>query len=85
MSNRFSFKVLPPETQEKVQHVSVSPIPDWDDFKEFAQEFIEAEGAEIKATDYGMDRHQIDYEKEGKRFHLHYEHYSQSVWIEPID
>lgn len=80
---QFRFKVMAPETREPIQHVRVEPAPDWDDFKEFVEQYIESTGAEIKVADYGMDRHQIDYELDGERYLMHYEHYTQSVWIEP--
>ncbi len=67
------------------EHIlKITPEPDWDDFKDFVAQFMSEQGAEIKASDYGMDRHQIDYELDGKRFLMHYEHYTQSVWIEPL-
>lgn len=83
MTTQYNFKILAPETKEQTQHVIVSPAPDWDDFKAFSEQFIEHQGATVISTDYGMDRHQVDYELEGKRFRLNYEHYTQSVWIEP--
>jgi len=69
--------------ETNITHISISPEPDWDDFSEFAAQFIADIGAEVRAEDYGMDRHQVDYELNGERYLLHYEHYSQSVWTEP--
>ncbi|GAB2999321.1 DUF3630 family protein [Psychrosphaera aestuarii] len=68
--------------ETNITQLSISPEPDWDDFKEFAAQFVADVGADVRAEDYGMDRHQVDYELNGERFLLHYEHYSQSVWIE---
>jgi hypothetical protein len=67
-----------------VLHIEVSPKPDWDNFKACAEQFIAVIEAEIKAVDYGMDRHQVDFELIGSRYLLQYEHYTQAVWVEVI-
>lgn len=78
----YQYQILPIENEQPVQHISIQPVPDWDDFEVFAAQLMRDLGADIKSTDYGMDRHQVDYELDGARYLLHYEHYSQSIWIE---
>lgn len=76
------FFVPEPSDLEDVMELQVSPQPDWDDFKLFVDWFLQEIEGELKVADYGMDRHQVDFEKAGLRYLLNYEHYTQAIWIE---
>ncbi len=79
---KFSYKKqLRPELN--IALLEVTPFPDWQAFPEFVEEFIAAENAEVVVQDYGMDRYQIRYRKKGKQYILQFEHYTDSIWIEP--
>lgn len=62
--------------------VEVTPLPDWEEFSDFVDYFIANEEANVIEQDYGMDRHQIRYRKNGHQYILQFEHYTQSIWIE---
>ena len=63
--------------------LEVTPFPDWQAFPDFAEQFMAQEQADVVVKDYGMDRHQVRYRKKGKQYILQFEHYTDSIWIEP--
>ena len=62
--------------------LDVSPMPDWQEFGDFVQEFLSEQGARLIEQDMGMDRHQVRYRLGQKQYVLQFEHYSESIWIE---
>jgi hypothetical protein len=68
--------------EDNIIKVNVEPQPDWDEFEQFIDLFLENEGVIWISQDLGMDRHQVRYRKGDKQFILQYEHYSNSIWIE---
>lgn len=69
--------------QQDITLLNISPMPDWQDFDDFVEYFLNQEKATLVAKDSGMDRHQVRYRVGAEGFILHFEHYSESVWIEP--
>lgn len=65
-----------------VVNVNVTPHPDWDEFIQFVEVFVNNEGVNLIAQDLGMDRHQIRYRKGEHQYILQFEHYTNSIWIE---
>lgn len=68
--------------QEDIILLTVSPMPDWQDFEQFVSFFLQQEGAVVVAQDYGVDRHQVRYRVGNRQYILQYEHYTESVWVE---
>ena len=62
--------------------LDVSPMPDWQEFGDFVQEFLSEQGARLIEQDMGMDRHQVRYRLGQKQYVLQFEHYCESIWIE---
>ena len=62
--------------------LDVSPMPDWQEFGDFVQEFLSEQGARLIEQDMGMDRYQVRYRLGQKQYVLQFEHYCESIWIE---
>ena len=79
MKTGFTYQVV---NENDITTVIVQPHPDWDEFGQFVDEFIECEKATLVAQDLGMDRHQVRYKKGERQYILQFEHYTNSIWIE---
>ena len=62
--------------------VDVSPKPDWGEFDDFIQQFLNDLDAKLVEQDLGMDRHQVRYRVADKQYVLQFEHYTDSIWVE---
>ena len=62
--------------------LTVTPFPDWQEFEQFCCEFITQEGATLISKDSGMDRHQVRFSIGRQSFLMHFEHYTESIWVE---
>ncbi|MBU2880389.1 DUF3630 family protein [Psychrosphaera sp. B3R10] len=65
-----------------VWQLSVVPFPDWQDFDEFTAEFLAVEKAKLIEKNYGLDLHQIRFRLGQHQYVLHFEHYTESIWVE---
>ena len=72
--DRSFFENVSPDQAVPSITIAVTPQPDWDNFVECAEQLIAELGGVVKAEDYGMDRHQFDFERNGSRYLLQYEH-----------
>ena len=79
MKKHFEYQLI---NDGNVVNVKANPHPDWDEFEQFVEIFIENEGASIVAQDIGMDRHQVRYRRGDKQYILQFEHYTNSIWID---
>lgn len=62
--------------------LTVTPFPDWQEFEQFSEAFLAQEGAHFVAKDSGMDRHQVRFTIGRQSFLMHFEHYTESIWVE---
>ncbi len=63
--------------------VTVHPdiLPEGDDFELWARLFLHFPAFERQEFEQGADRHLMRFHYRGERFNLHFEHYSESLWI----
>lgn len=62
--------------------LDVTPMPDWQEFDVFCEQFLTAEHGKLIEKDYGMDRHQVRFRVGKHQYILQFEHYSESIWVE---
>lgn len=69
------------DSQHNIILITPSEMPNDEDFELWAKFYLM--GEEITLGDFtpGADRHQLRFSYELQTFNIHYEHYSESVWI----
>lgn len=68
--------------QGNITLIDVTPMPDWQEFEQFLNQFVEQENAQLLNKDLGMDRHQARLIIANKRYLMHFEHYTNSIWLD---
>lgn len=75
----FTFSLKP---SDKHTLVEVVPMPDNDEFVDFAHQFVVDQQGELVVIDSGLDRHQCRYTIGDHQYVLNYEFYTDSIWLE---
>ena len=69
------------DQNHQVLIVRPSVMPSDEDFALWASIFLHHEAISLQQIEQGADRHLQRFSFQGEGFDLHFEHYSNSVWI----
>lgn len=71
------------DPQHLIIEITPSAFPDADEFSLWASIFLHHRAILLKEFEQGADRHLQRFVFEHQPYELHFEHYSQAIWISP--